>query len=479
MSSVKRLIYLILGPVLMIATSVLLADVLTAPGAQAVGTSLWMIFWWIVRPVNITVTAIIPIVANAFFGMVPMTNILSQYAAESIILIIGSGLLTLPWEKIGLDRRIALKALSLIGPSMKSQVVVWLLAATILSNLMPNVAVCAMLTPIAVAMLKAAGYEDIKTCKPAIPILLAIGWGVSTGGAGTPLGGAMNITAISFLEAYTGKEFMYIDWIMRILPFVIIFTCIFIAYMLLMPMEVKRLEGTKEFFREQYAELGPIKRDEKLSLTLFVIALVLIFSRPLYAAYLPTLTPAFIFLVMGFLCFFIKGEDKEPLLTWEVAQEGTLWGMMVLFASGMALGKMLTGSGATQALADIIIGMNLDGGFTTVVVLVIFSRIISEVTNGTTAAALTCPIIFAFSASMNINPIPYWFVNVMAYNAEYLLPLSVRAVPVAYGLKPNNLMKYGWWQTIVNCVFVILIGWAMIKLWPNFGVLANFTWMPA
>ena len=151
MSSVKRMLYLILGPVLMIASSVLLSDALTAPGAQAVGTSLWMIFWWIVRPVNITVTAIVPIVANAFFGMVPMTSILSQYAAESIILIIGSGLLTLPWEKIGLDRRIALKALSLIGPSMKSQVVVWLLAATIMSNLMPNVAVCAMFTPIAVA----------------------------------------------------------------------------------------------------------------------------------------------------------------------------------------------------------------------------------------------------------------------------------------------------------------------------------------
>lgn len=472
MTSVKRLIYLILGPVICIVASVLLADILTVPGAQAVGTSLWMIFWWIVRPVNITVTAIIPIVANAFFGMVPMTNILSQYAAESIILIIGSGLLTLPWEKIGLDRRIALKALSLIGPSMKSQVVVWLLAATILSNLMPNVAVCAMLTPIAVAMLKAAGYDDIPNCKPAVPILLAIGWGVSTGGAGTPLGGAMNITAISFLEAYTGKEFMYIDWIMRILPFVVIFTIIFLAYMLLMPMEVKRLEGTKEFFREQYAELGPIKRDEKLSLTLFVIALVLIFSRPLYAQYLPTLTPAFIFLVMGFLCFFIKAEDKTPLLTWEVAQEGTLWGMIILFAGGLAMGTMLNGSGASTAIAELVGKMNFDGGIGTIAAFVIFVRVIAEVTNGTTAAAVCLPIIFAVTEGLGLNPLPYWFITCMAFNAEWLLPISVRAIPIAYGLDANQMMKRGIPITIIHTAAVIIIGYLFMTFWPAFSTLS-------
>ena len=39
------------------------------------------------------------------------------------------------------------------------------------------------------------------------PIMLAISWGVSLGGGGTPIGGAMNQVAISALQDYTGKEF--------------------------------------------------------------------------------------------------------------------------------------------------------------------------------------------------------------------------------------------------------------------------------
>lgn len=60
---------------------------------------------------------------------------------------------------------------------MKSQIIVWLLASIVLSTVLPNVVVVAIFTPIAVSMLKAAGYEDIKTAEAAVPILCCIGWG--------------------------------------------------------------------------------------------------------------------------------------------------------------------------------------------------------------------------------------------------------------------------------------------------------------
>ena len=44
------------------------------------------------------------------------------------------------------------------------------------------------------------------------------------------------------------------------------------------------------------------------------------------------------------------------------------------------------------------------------------------------------PIVFSFTAEMNLNPVPYWFITTMAFNGEYLLPISVRAIPVAHGL---------------------------------------------
>ena len=108
-------------------------------------------------------------------------------------------------------------------------------------------------------------------------------------------------------------------------------------------------------------------------------------------------------LTLGFICFFVvvkKDGQSSPLLTWEEAQHGMMWGMMLLFASGMAMGKLLNGTGASEALGNIISNMNLDGGLTTIIVLVVFTRLLSEVTNGTTAAAVACPIIFAFTSKL-------------------------------------------------------------------------------
>ncbi len=474
MSTSKRLVYLILGPVLYFAITYLCSGtgVVELTAAKGIGVAVWMIFWWITRPVDITVTALLPVVVNALFSIVPMENVISQYSSSSIILIFGSCLLTAPWSAIGLDRRISLKALSVIGPSMKSQITVWLLAAVILSNMMPNVVVVAIFTPIAVSMLVAAGYDDIKKCEPAVPILCAIAWGSQVGGAGTPLGGAMNITAISFIEEYTGKEFMYIDWLTRMLPYTVIATVVVLAMMIFRPMKVTSLTGTKEYFEQCYAELGPMKKDEKISLVLFITAMLGSFIRPLYADFLPGLVPAYLFLFLGFLNFVIVAADKkEMLLTWDEAQTEMMWGMLLLFAGGLALGQILTGSGANDAIASVISKMNLTGGFGTILIFAIFACVISEMTNSTVSAAVTLPIVIGVTQKLGLNPIPYIFTAAMGMNYESLLPVSVRAISVGYGLEPDKLLKRGFPITIVRMLIAVVVGYVTMLVWPGFGVL--------
>ena len=473
----KRLVYLLMGPVLLVLCTLALSGPFGTAGAEAIGTSLWMIFWWITRPVHITVTAIVPVIVNAFLSMVPMTDVISQYSCESIVLVFASGLIIMPWAAIGLDRRIALKALSIIGPSMKSQTIVWLCATTIFSTVLPNIAVVTLFCPIAVAMLKAAGEEDVSNSKAALPIMLAIAWGVSLGGGGTPIGGAMNQVSITALQEFTGKEFMYSDWLIHVLPYTVIGTLGIYFGMRLLPMckQVERLEGTKEVFRESYAELGPMKGIEKFCLGAFILALLLTFTRTWYASLLPGLAPAYSMLTLGFICFFItiKKEGKSvALLTWEEAQRDMMWGMMLLFASGMAMGKLLNGTGASNVLGEMISNMNLDGGLTTIIVLVVFTRLLSEVTNGTTAAAVSCPIIFAFTSKLGLNPGPYWFICTFAYNAEFLLPISVRAVPVGYGLDAKKMLKGGIPMTILNMIIVIAFGYLCMKFIPGWGQLS-------
>lgn len=469
MNTKHRLLHLLAGPIIFGTMTFLLAPTFTTHGAQAIGVLLWMIYWWITRPVDMTVTALLPVILNALFNIIDMGTVTSQYFSDSIILIFGSCLLTIPWKTTGLDRRVALKILSIVGPTIRSQVTVWLMASIVFSTMLPNVAVCALLCPIAVAMLHAAGYDDISKCKPAVPILLSIGWGVGLGGAGSPLGGAMNVAAISFMEEYTGQEFMYIDWVVRMAPFFLIAAIIALIYMLVISKQAEPINGTKEYFEESYKELGPMKHDEKICAVLFLLSLIGAFARPLFAGILPALAPAYILLILGCASFLINAIDKGPLLTWEAAQEGTMWGMMILFGGGLALGKMVNESGASAAIANVVTGMALDGGFLTIVVFVVFAVLISEATNSTVSAAVTIPIVLSFTAKLGLNAIPYWFITIMAYNAEFLLPISVRAIPVSYGLDTNHLMKKGIPMVLIRMIVVIITGCTLMMFWPRFS----------
>lgn len=467
MSTSRRIILSLLGPVIYLLVSMGGASALTVKGAQAVGVSLWMVFWWVTRPVDITTTAFVPVACNALFNIVPMGGLVSQYSNPSIILVFSSTLLTLPWAKIGLDQRVALKCLSVIGPSMRSQIIVWSIFPILFSTVLPNVVVVALFTPIAIAMLKAAGYDG-KSAAVA-PILCAIGWCAGIGGVGTPVGGAMNVVAIALLEKTTGHEFLFMDWVSHIAPYLIFTSITCIIGELMLPQEVKSLEGTKEYFTEAYKALGPMKRTEKISMALFVIALIGSFLRPLYASLLPGLVPAFLYAILGFLGFFITGDDGKPLVDWDYVQKHMLWGMMILFAGGLAMGNLLGASGANKAIAELIASqMHMPPGLPMIIAITVFAVAVSESTNSTVSAAVVVPIVITYTQRAGLPLMPYFFITAMAYNSEFLLPVSVRAITCGNGLDPNVQMKRGIPIMLIRALSVIVVGYICLQI-PAFS----------
>lgn len=467
----KYSLNIIFGPLIFIAGSVILNDLLGFSGAIAVSSLFWMVFWWVTRPVNMTVTAILPIIINTVFNIIPMDHILKQYASPSLVLIFGAGLLSLAMANTGLDKRIALKALSLIGPSMKSQIVVWFCASTVLSTFMPNVAVCAIYCPIAVAMLNAAGYTEIKKSRQANLILLAIGWGAGIGGVGSPLGGAMNITAISYLNEYLGKEFMYFEWAVRMVPYMIIITIILLFYMIYISKNCEAIHGSKEYFRSLLNDMPAMSIDERISGAMFVIAMVLAFIRPLYADIMPAAEPAYIFLFFGFIMFFIIRKDHRPFIVWEEAQKETLWGMMILFGGGVALGTLINDSGAALSIGRLFALIDIKSELLLITIIAVMAVLLSELTNSTVCAAVLTPVVLNSITNIGLDPIPYWFCLCIAMNAEFLLPLSVRAIPVSYGLDPDIMFKKGLAAVLIRAAVCILYVYLCLCFIPQFGIL--------
>lgn len=469
----SKIITMILGPLLFGGAIWLVPDVFSFEARAAIGLLLWMCCWWVTIPLPVSCTAFLPIIINSIFDLVPMDSVTNKFFNEITILLFGADLLSLSWEKCALDKRLAMRALCIIGPKLHQQILVWFLLATLLSMFLPNAVVCAIMLPIAISMLKFVGEKDIAHSRIAAIIMVAITWGSGIGGLGTPLGGAMNLLAVDQFEQLSGQEYAYASWTAHLLPFLLMLSTVNLLLLFTIHSNKKTLPGSRYFFEQEYAKLPPMNRDEKLSLLLFVIATGMAFARPLYADILPGLKPAYVFLLTGLLLTIIPScrEDRKTLLGWAEAEKGVIWGLLFIFAGGAALGTIITDTGAAATIAQLVAGLDLTGGIFTILVFTIFTVALAETASNTAAAAIALPIVISVTQASGLDPIPYIYITAAAFNTSYTLPTSIRAIPIGHGLSPMFLFAHGIKQTASGIILITLLGWLFMEFWPYFSTI--------
>ena len=467
----RKKINLMIGPILFILCWIFLPKMVfeTAQSRAAVGTVVWMAYWWVTGPVDYAVTGFLPIAVNAFIEMTSMSSVIANYASETILLLLGASILSVSWEETGLDKRIAARFLGLVGDNFRQQLVFWYMLSAILSMVLPNAVVCATITPIAVAMLKFVGEGNIKESRIGSKLLLYIAYGTGVGGLASPLGGAMNLVTVDYLQQLTGVEYMYVSWVIRFLPVMIV---LFLSNILFMLRDVKKEEslgGSKEYFINEYKKMPPMSIEEKWSLAMFLVATVLAFTRQFYQHLLPGLKPAYVFIACAIASFLIVKQDGEKLMLWKNVQGKIVWELMYVFAGGLAAGTLINGSGAAEAIGKAVTSLGLTGGFVTVFVIITVTLLLSDVTSNTATAAVAIPIVISIVQGIGLNPIPYVYIASIGVNLSYMLPTSIRAVPVGYGLSPKYMLKEGWKMTVIVIISMSVLSYLMLEFWPMFS----------
>lgn len=464
--------HLVVGPILFFLCYFLLPESLFETNASraAIGTVALMSYWWLTAPIDYAVTAFLPIALNAIFEMANMKDVIANYASETILLLLGASIITVSWEETGLDKRIASMFLNMIGSNVRKQVIFWFCLSTVLSAVLPNSVVCATITPIAVAMLKYIGHGDIERSRIGSKILLAIAYAAGIGGLASPLGGAMNLVTVDYIQQMTGEEYMYVDWVIRFFPIMIV---LLITNLLFMIRDVNKddtLGGSNEYFREEYKKIGKITREEGWALAIFVIATIMAFTRQFYSDVLPGLKPAYSFIICAIFAFFItRKEDGSKLLHWGMVAKKVVWGLIYIFAGGLAAGTLINESGATTAIGAAVADMGITGGIGAVCVFITIPLLLSDVTSNTATAAVAIPIVISIVQGLGLNPIPYIYIASIGVNLSYMLPTSIRAIPVGYGLSPKYMFKEGWKMTIIVVISMTLVGWALMTYWSAFS----------
>lgn len=357
-----------------------------------------------------------------------------------------------------------------MGSSFRGQLIFWFILSTALSTVLPNAVVCATVTPIAVSMLRFVGEGEIADSKKGSKLLLYIAYGTGVGGMASPLGGAMNLVTVDYLQQLTGQEYMYISWVIRFFPIMLVLVVSNIFFMIRDIRKEDSLGGSKEYFVAEYNKLPPMSTEEKFALALFLAATVLSFTRQFYQKALPGLKPAYIFIICAILSFLIMKQDGGRLMIWKSVQTKIVWELIYIFAGGLAAGTLINGSGAAEAIGAAVSGMGLKGGIFTVFIIITLTLLLSDVTSNTATAAVAMPIVISIINGIGENPIPYIYIASIGVNLSYMLPTSIRAIPVGYGLSPKYMLKEGWKMTVMVIALMTLTGYLLLRYWPAFSM---------
>lgn len=350
------------------------------------------------------------------------------------------------------------------------QILFWFLLSFLLSAVLPNAVVCATITPIAYSMLKYVGEGDIANSRKGSIILLTVVYATGVGGLATPLGGAMNLITVDYIQQLTGEEYMYTSWVVRFLPIMLVLVASNIAFLALKVKKTDKIGISKDYFKQQYKELPRVSKEEALSFVLFVAATAASFTRQLYQNALPGLKPAYVFIICAIISFLITCKDGTRLMVWKSVQTKIVWELIYIFAGGLAAGTLINNSGAAEAIGKAIANTGLNGGFGTVLMIITVTVIMSDITSNTATAAVAIPIVISVINGIGKDPVPYIYIASIGVNLSYMLPTSTRAIPVGYGLQPKFMLKQWAALTLIVITLMSVLGYLLLRFWPAFSL---------
>ena len=112
----------------------------------------WMALWWMLEPIPIYATALLPLVVIPMTGVAPLSEVVSHYTSTLLVLFLGGFILALALQRWGLHQRIATLALHHIGGTPRRILGALMAVAAFLSLWMSNTSTTLMMVPIVLVM---------------------------------------------------------------------------------------------------------------------------------------------------------------------------------------------------------------------------------------------------------------------------------------------------------------------------------------
>ena len=473
MERAKITIGLLLGPLLAVLLLSLDAPNAFTPAAwSVVALTVWMAVWWILEPVPMAVTALLPVALLPLLGVGDISTAAEPYANPLIFLFLGGFMLAEAIQRWNLHRRIALGVLSLAGKRPDTLVAGFMAATAFLSMWVSNTATAALMVPIGISVLALLEHNDAlnQPQKHAIGLclLLGIALAANIGGMGTLIGTPPNALLAGFIGDNYAISIGFAQWMLVAVPpaaLMLVAAWWLLTYRLY-PVPHTPLMGISVMLNQQAEDLGRMSGPEKRVAMVFTLVALAWITRPLLEQWSGlTLSDGGIAVTGALLLFVVpaRWRQRQFLLDWDSAKN-LPWGVLLLVGGGLSLGTAIDNSGLAGVVAN---GLAIFGSWPTwamILVVVVIVMTMSHVTSNSATAAAILPLTAALTVSLGASPLLLAVPVAMAASCAFMLPVATppNAVVFASGkVSVLDMLRAG---AVMSLIAVVAICVAMFAL---------------
>ncbi|WNC67290.1 SLC13 family permease [Thalassotalea nanhaiensis] len=389
------------------------------------GITLLTVMFWVTEAIPIPATSIIPFALLPMFNIVDHKTVASALGSHVILLLMGAFMLSKALEKSNAHERLAVYMVKLVGVSSGRRLVFgFMFAAAMLSMWISNTATVLIMLPMALAILSHVDNPKLK-----VALILGIAYASSVGGIGTLIGTPPNVIFMGIYEEQTGTEFGFVQWMKIGVPVVLV------------AIPIMALWLTRNVHLQEkivLPELGPWRSEERRTLFVFAFtALAWITRKEPFGGWsslfeIPMVGDSTVALAAVVLMFAIPNGKGSRLLDWDSAKT-IPWGMLLLFAGGIALAKGFVASGLSDMLGQWLTSLANLPLFLMLLTICLVVTYLTEITSNTATATLLMPILAVAAISSGYDAKMFMIPAAMCASCAFMLPVATAPNAIAYG----------------------------------------------
>jgi sodium-dependent dicarboxylate transporter 2/3/5 len=449
------------------------------PAFAAAGAALLAI-WWLTEALPIYLTACVPLILfplTGVFGPGLGKNVgqtVLQYVDPYIFLFAGGMAIAAAMQQWDLHRRIALTIMQRIGTDPRRLLFGVLAATAFISLWISNTATAAMMMPIGIALIAQieAQFGVPRLRHYGMAIMLAIAYGSNVGGIGTKIGTAPNAQFSGFMEKL-GTSVSFLQFIAVGLPFVVLFLP-FVWWML---WRIGRQEGLTgevgaEVIEGELDRLGPVKRQERIVLGVFLVTAALWIAGKWLTAVLKTRVTAFE-LTSAHVEGGIAMLAALVLLLWRSRGSTVLgfpalrrvpWETLLLLGGGFAMAAAIQKSGLSAWMGQQMMAVRgLDPFFQVLLASLAVVALSSVASNTATIAVALVVLKDAVAPGVLTTTL---FTATIAASCDFALPAGTPPNAIVFGsgyVTIPRMARTGVVIDLVAAVFAALWCWLIVR----------------